>query len=177
MTCLGFFALITVWVFFLAGVWGVMPTPLVLIVPSAERAWQTSHPEKPVDKWLASWHGWSLELSLGLRPRISHSWRRVGMKTSMGIFRTFFVCLSIVLESWIKMYAAINAIINLYVSKTQRLFSQGWAGSLAVYGPASGDTLPCPHCCLPPCPLKSKGSWEWPMGSIAQRLPTAKRQL
>lgn len=43
--------------FFLDGFWGIMPTPLVLIVPSSERAWQTSHPAKPVDKWLLLWQG------------------------------------------------------------------------------------------------------------------------
>lgn len=44
---------------------------------------------KPVDKWLVLWQGQGLELSLGLGPRINHSWKRVGIKINVGIFGTF----------------------------------------------------------------------------------------
>ena len=53
-----------------------------------------------------------------------------------------------------------------------RLLCLRLTSNLAVYGPVSGDTLPCPHCCLPPCPLRVRvhgnDQWEAPLSYFPQ---------
>lgn len=72
----------------------------------------------------------------------------------MSLFKIFCVRVCIVLKGLvcvcIKVYAAVNAICNLCVK-------DAWAGSLAVYGPASGDNTPLSSLLPPTVPLKEQG--------------------
>lgn len=158
----------------MAGVWGGMPTIRIVIIASAEhgRAYiQKIKNKKKTTYPLDKKNERNMEWFPGLKPRTTWT----GMRGCGHILsaQDLSARLCGASETWGLSYMKFPWHPYLYLQKKKNAQRGLLSGSRAKYGPAGGDRLLLP----PTVPLKSKGSWEWPMGSIAQLLPTAMRQL